>query len=323
MRIAKERRLIMSVTKKVNGTTYECLILPMKNFQISQGCNGQYSHQGVNALDICGKDTGIEETIAPCKMKFITNDSYTNGNAVWFQSVNKVLFADGTVNYATMMFLHDNDISDIKAAAASGHVWAQGESFGDEGTAGYATGNHCHFEIAKGTFTSMYAKNSQGVWHLPNSISPDSACVTDGAKLYNSGQPTASGNKMSWKTSSQIAGTSTSSTTSTTTSTSTSSSSATNLDVAILNKKPTQFVSEKATFTVTVDSIKIRKAPSLKGTDTGMVYAKGMSVNYDGYVKNGGYVWISWIGSTGERRWMAAGQLNSAGANTNPYGTFK
>jgi hypothetical protein len=103
----------------------------------------------------------------------------------------------------------------------------------------------------------------------------------------------------------------------------TTTSSATNLDVAVLNKKPSQWVSETGTFTVTVSAIKIRKAPSLKGTDTGVVYEKGQSVNYDGYVINDGYVWISWISSSSkERRWMAAGVAKN-GVNVTPYGTFK
>ena len=48
-----------------------------------------------------------------------------------------------------------------------------------------------------------------------------------------------------------------------------------------------------------------------------------MSVRYDGYVKRDGYVWISWIGAIGKRRWMAGGELNSKGINVVPYGVFK
>ena len=89
---------------------------------------------------------------------------------------------------------------------------------------------------------------------------------------------------------------------------------------AVLNSKPSDFVYETATFTVTVDKIKIRKAPSLSGQDTGMTYNKGMSVIYDGYVKREGYVWISWIsGSTRERRWMAVRETKTNKA----YGTFR
>lgn len=93
---------------------------------------------------------------------------------------------------------------------------------------------------------------------------------------------------------------------------------------SILNGIPSDFHYERATFTVSVDSIRIRRAPSLNGADTGLTYNKGMSVNYDGYVTREGYCWISWISAKdGTRRWMACGELNSAGYNTKPYGTFK
>ena len=92
--------------------------------------------------------------------------------------------------------------------------------------------------------------------------------------------------------------------------------------VEVLNDEPEDFRYENATFTVAADEIKIREAPSLAGKDTGYVYESGMSVNYDGYVVREGYVWISWIGQSGYRRWMACGRANAAGANVEPWGTF-
>ena len=89
----------------------------------------------------------------------------------------------------------------------------------------------------------------------------------------------------------------------------------------VLNSKPSDWVGETATFTCTADKINIRKAPSTKGKLTGDWYEKGMSVRYDGYVKREGYVWISWIGKDGTRRWMAAGTLKN-GVRDKSYGTF-
>lgn len=91
----------------------------------------------------------------------------------------------------------------------------------------------------------------------------------------------------------------------------------------VLNCIPSDFNRESATFYPNT-TLKIRKAPSLKGVDTGLYYTNGMHVQYDGFVKREGYCWISWISaSTGERRWMACGELNSRGYNTKPYGVFK
>lgn len=102
-----------------------------------------------------------------------------------------------------------------------------------------------------------------------------------------------------------------------------SSSNTTNSSQSVLNGIPSDFHYENATFFPYV-TIKIRKAPSLSGEDTGLVYKKGMSVRYEGYVVREGYVWITWISaSTGERRWMACGETNSKGQNVAPYGTFR
>lgn len=76
----------------------------------------------------------------------------------------------------------------------------------------------------------------------------------------------------------------------------------------VLNSVPSDFIRESATFYPNT-TLKIRKAPTESDVDTGLIYAPGMSVCYDGYVKREGFVWIS--ASTGERRWMKAGVLNS------------
>lgn len=153
----------------------------MKAINITQGVNGQYSHQGTYAIDCAGKDTGIDEVYAPCTMIIKYKDSTKNGNAVFAESTNKVQFADGTIDYATMMFIHDNDISDLRV----GQVIKQGDVFYQEGTAGKATGNHCHIEIAKGKYTKPYVLNAYKVYMLPNSVHPASAFYVDGCTIKN------------------------------------------------------------------------------------------------------------------------------------------
>ena len=279
----------MKKNQKITKNGYQLLGFPMETMYITQGVNGQFSHQGANALDNAGKDTGIEETYSPCDMKYVWNDSPRNGNAVFFQSVNKVLFADGTIDYATFMFIHDNYIADILNLARKGYVFKQGEPFGDEGTAAFATGNHSHIEVAKGKFTKPYILNSQGVYCLPNSVSPDKAFVTDGTNLRNGGQPDGSGAKMYWKTSKDVN-----------------------------SSKPSNFTKESATFTCTVDVLNVRDNPSLKGKVVAQ-YEKGQSFNYDGYVKADGYVWCHYISYSGKDRWVAVREIST----NRPYGTFK
>ena len=137
---------------------------------------------------------------------------------------------------------------------------------------------------------------------MPNNICADLAFVTDGTVILNKGS-FANWTDASHVPFNQGGGTTIGSAT-------------------VLNSTPSDFVYEKATF-YPACTVKIRRAPSLKGQDTGLTYIQGQHVNYDGYVRREGYVRISWIGADGTRRWMACGELNSAGLNTSPYGTFK
>ncbi len=156
-----------------SADSYETALFPMQYLNISQGVNGSYSHQGCNALDLAGKDSGIDNAYSPFTgtIKRIYVDSY-GGNCVWLQSNNKVYYADGTLDYMTILFIHDNDISDLYV----GKVIRQGEIFFQEGTSGWATGNHIHMECGKGTFSGKgWYENSQGVWMINNSYLPYNA----------------------------------------------------------------------------------------------------------------------------------------------------
>ena len=130
----------MKKGQKASIDGYQCLLFPMEYMNISQGNWGTFSHNGVNALDNAGKDAGIDETIAPCDLKVKWIDCASNGNAVFLESVKPVWWADGSLDYASFMFIHDNYVEDIRSLMNKGYVFKQGETFGDEGTAGFATG---------------------------------------------------------------------------------------------------------------------------------------------------------------------------------------
>lgn len=86
--------------------------------------------------------------------------------------------------------------------------------------------------------------------------------------------------------------------------------------------KPATFVrrAAKGTFHVTIPAVKIRSSPNTNGnTDTKLLYKKGMSFNYDSYVVTNGYVWLSYLTSKGQRRYVAEGPYD--GNPKNVYGT--
>lgn len=281
-------------TSKRNGV--QDILFPMQCMNITQGNNGATSHRGVNALDLAGKDTGRDLFYAPFDVVCMdTGNKDVEGNAVFWQSQNKVRFADGTIDYATIMVLHDDNLNGIYVGAK----YTQGTQIGQEGSAGNATGNHNHFEIAKGKYDHKYDINSYGIYHLPNSISADKCCFIDNTTIINN-------NCMNWKKLSDV-------------SVEDKPKPQTPSNDEVLNSIPSDFVYEKATFICSVDKLNIRRAPSLKGQLTGDWYKKGMSFNYDGYVKRDDYVWCSYIGGDNTRRWVAVREINT----NKPYGAFK
>lgn len=271
---------------------YELLRFPMKVMNITQGNNGQFSHQGVNALDIAGKDAGIDPTFAPCKMVIKRKEGYGQGNAVFAESVDKVMFADGTVDYAKFMFLHDNYTGDF----AVGRVFQQWEEFGDEGTAGYATGNHCHFEVAKGKLVwdkagsgyGYYGRNnSTGVWHLQDSISADKACVVDGVTIKN-------GNGMGWKKASEVKNGSSGS---------------------------IKWTAENGTATFTRNNIRIHEDGPTGKVIAGVQYNAGQSVKYFAKCAYAGHRWVKYHRAGGGVGCVAVSGSETRGVD--PWATFK
>lgn len=141
----------------------EKAMYPIKTIRITQR-DHQGTHADCFATDEAGPDGGISSLFAPFTgviKKIYTKDA----NEVWLESIEPVLFADGTKDYMTIMFCHDNDVSDLWV----GKIIKQGEVFYQEGTKGYATGNHCHFECAKGKFTGTgWHKDNAGYWSINN-----------------------------------------------------------------------------------------------------------------------------------------------------------
>ena len=139
----------------------EKAVLNIDVLNISQGADGGFSHKGDKAIDI----VGVKNFKAPFTgtIKRILDID----NEVWLESNEKVLYADGTIDYMTILTLHDNDISNLYV----GKVIKQGEVYYNEGTKGNATGNHIHLAVGKGKFEGNgWYKNSYGYWCINNQI---------------------------------------------------------------------------------------------------------------------------------------------------------
>lgn len=151
---------------------------PSQYMKITQGY-GEGTHVDSYAIDEAGSDAGIDFLVAPFT-GIIKKIYLADANEVWLESIDKVLFADGTVDYATIMLCHDNDVSNLKV----GQVIKQGERFYEEGQKGFARGNHCHLEIALGKFTGTgWHRNSAGYWSINNGKKPEECYVIDDSHI--------------------------------------------------------------------------------------------------------------------------------------------
>lgn len=121
----------------------EKAILDVDNLYISQKMNGSYSHKGELAIDICN----LKYLKAP--FTGIVKKIYPKCNGVWLESIDKVKYADGSIDYMTIMTLHDDNISNLKV----GKIIKQGEVYYHPGTKGQVTGSHIHLGIGKGKYT--------------------------------------------------------------------------------------------------------------------------------------------------------------------------
>ncbi len=156
-------------------------LYPSKVMRITQGYN-EGSHLNSFAIDEAGADTSISSIYAPFTgiiKKIYKNDA----NEVWLESIDKVEYPDGTIDYMTILFAHANEVNNLFV----GKKIKQNEIFYSEGTKGDASGNHCHIECARGKFAgSGWYKNEAGYWSINNGKKPEECLwINDEIKILN------------------------------------------------------------------------------------------------------------------------------------------
>ena len=152
--------------RMVASDGYEVMLFPLPYMYISQGENGNYSHQGTYNIDFLG--WGANGRIyqapmyAPCSCRCVATIDVNNNGRI-FQSLNKVHTPNG-LQYVTFMCFHDNN-----PIASVGDTFNQGDIFAHTGTAGNVTGDHTHFNCANGTYAGWENVPPQNHGQLINS----------------------------------------------------------------------------------------------------------------------------------------------------------
>ena len=177
--------------KAVRGNI-EDFLCPFTDMYISQGSNESYSHKGIMANDVRGLQPGVRYPYyAPCTCKCLK--LYPKTGQVMWQSVNKVRFANGRIDYATFMTAHDESMN-----AKIGQVVIQGNQLGNMGRKGFSniTGVHCHIQISQSKDTT-WKKNIYGNYRFNNEYDLDDCYFVDDTNIIK-------GNNGNWRATTDV-----------------------------------------------------------------------------------------------------------------------
>lgn len=145
----------------------EYAIFPADILSVTQGAYGEYnsfSHNGQTGFYQMAFDFSSDSSDYYAPFSGTIVDIKESYNAVCLQSDGKVHWANGEYDYMSVVFVHDNDISDLWVGK---HI-NQGEVFYQPGVKGYADGSHVHLCVNKGLTTS-------GINYFSGDIRPNEA----------------------------------------------------------------------------------------------------------------------------------------------------
>ena len=158
----------------VNAEGDELAIWVADSLVVTQGAFDTYSHQQQNALDIQPTEGMVR---APFNATVVRIDATEIAcNAVWIQSTGPVRYADGSYDYMTAIFLHDNNISDLYV----GQGLKQGEYFYHSGDFGISSGKHVHVSFYRGQYDPWTMRVGSG-----DVYAEDALFLPDDTYIYN------------------------------------------------------------------------------------------------------------------------------------------
>lgn len=158
---------------------YEVMLFPLEYLYMSQDEGGNFSHAGTLSIDLWGWGPNGRvyrcPYYAPCTCRLVSSTGDPPNNMMIWESVDKVHLADGTLDYVCWQVGHDNS----PPYTLPGTVIQQGTLMGRTGTYGRVTGDHVHFNVARGHYAGGERVPPNNNWQFKNSIHVYNACYVN------------------------------------------------------------------------------------------------------------------------------------------------
>lgn len=162
---------------------YEIMLFPLEYMNASQEEGGGYSHAGTLQMDFLGWGSFGRilncPYYAPCTCRCVAISDQSTNNRI-YQSVNQVHLADNTLGIVTFEVAHDNN-----PPHNVGDVVTQGTLLGRTGTAGNVTGDHLHFQVARGQYSGWEQVPPNNNWQLVNEAHIYDICHVNDTTIVN------------------------------------------------------------------------------------------------------------------------------------------
>ena len=168
-------------------------VFPMEVCTITQGIMNAFSHRGLYAWDLAGRDANRCELFAPFDCEIVWKKPNRTRTGIVFTNTTTVLTPRGEFapRMLNVLLWHDNDTSDLW----TGKFIQQGEKLYDEGIAGNATGNHIHLMVGIGLYDGSYPlfRTRFLTWAVKNQVDPIGI-------FFNNDTVMRKGGGLTWKT---------------------------------------------------------------------------------------------------------------------------
>lgn len=169
--------------KLYDSDGYEVMLFPLEYMNASQEEGGGYSHAGTLQMDFLGWGSFGRifncPYYAPCTCRCVAISDQSANNRI-YQSVNQVHLADNTLGIVTFEVAHDNN-----PPHNIGDVVGQGQLLGRTGTAGNVTGDHLHFQVARGPYSGWEQVPPNNNWQLVNEAHIYDICYVNDTTIVN------------------------------------------------------------------------------------------------------------------------------------------